>query len=76
MSDINPDEAKQKALALRKKHGVVNTDSAKYANVILPNLRRLAGYEDTTGAGTYTQPGDEYLFDELVDVYLHGEDEL
>ena len=33
------------------------TESAEYANTILPRLRQFAGYEDG-GYGTYTDPAD------------------
>jgi len=33
--------------------------STEYANNILPKLRQLAGYEDVSGAGTYTHVGDD-----------------
>ena len=31
----------------------IPTDSAKYSNIIAPQLRQLAGYEDEMGKGTY-----------------------
>lgn len=49
--------------------------SAQYANHILPELRELAGYEDTTGAGTYTRrPNDEatHLYEEIVNEFWEG----
>lgn len=61
------------------------TQSAEWANTILPRLRAMAGYSDS-GYGTYTEentvlvtsedPSAEresrYLFDELVDMYRNG----
>ena len=45
------------------------TDSANWANNILPSLRALAGYEDPTGKGTYTKvPNDDayHIFNEGI----------
>lgn len=36
------------------------TDSAKYANMVLPNLRAIAGYVDSAEKGTFTEcPNDD-----------------
>jgi hypothetical protein len=50
------------------------TDSARWANSLLPRLRSLAGYDDTTGVGTYTDPAGSPpdALDELVGAYRDG----
>lgn len=51
------------------------TQSSQWSNHVLPKLRKLANFQDKTGAGTYTYPpsGDnEYLLEELVNEYLRG----
>jgi len=52
------------------------TDSANYANNVLPKLRALAGYNDSTGKGTYTKiPNDTayHIFNEsVVDKFTEG----
>lgn len=56
-SDVEPEEVPE-----------YPTDSAHYANVILPKLRGIAGYADS-GHGTFTDAyyeTSEYLFDEDV----------
>ena len=45
--------------------------TAEYANHILPELRKMAGYADN-GKGTYTIEGDEFLYQELVDQFWIG----
>jgi len=49
------------------------SQTAEYANHILPHLRKLAGYGDN-GKGTYTieEEGDKFLYDELVDQFWIG----
>jgi len=51
--------------------------SARYANIIVPTIREMAGYEDS-GHGTWQQLTGEaqetapYVLDELVDAFSHG----
>lgn len=50
------------------------TESARWCHHILPDLRAVAGYDDS-GMGTYTlDPDDEchYRLDELTDAYRCG----
>lgn len=50
------------------------TQGAHYANTVLPNLRRLAGYEDS-GHGTYQVCPDEQTsqrHSDLVDSFREG----
>lgn len=50
------------------------TDSARYANIILPQLRELAGYEDS-GHGTYQEAPNEdctHLLGTMVDYFTQG----
>ncbi len=35
------------------------SQSAEMANVLAPEIRRLAGYKDSMGVGTYTDGGEE-----------------
>lgn len=47
------------------------TESAEYANNVLPRLRAIAGYDDA-GYGTYTDaPSEEvyYIFDEVFEAF-------
>lgn len=58
--------------------------SSEWVNGILPDLRAMAGYEDGSGVGTYTEPqtvyvkpdgevaNSRYLRDELVDTFWKG----
>jgi len=51
------------------------TQSADYANNTLPDLRRMAGYKDRIGAGTYTRFDTEEQYHnylELVDRFEEG----
>lgn len=69
-------DAIEQARELGEREGPLAFDgfsqSARYANVVLPELRRLAGYEDATGAGTYTEPGDPHLLDECVSAFIEA----
>jgi hypothetical protein len=53
------------------------TSGARYTNIILPELRAMAGYEDS-GAGTWQQLTGEaqetapYVLDELVGAFMDG----
>lgn len=50
------------------------SQSAHYANNVLPTLRQLAGYEDS-GHGTYQNPPNDeapYLLNELVVTFIDG----
>jgi hypothetical protein len=49
--------------------------SSSWANSIEPKLRRLAGYEDPGGMGTYTEAPTEdsvHILDQLVDMFWEG----
>jgi len=50
------------------------TDTARWANTILPQLRALAGYDDPMGVGTYTAggPAATWRLDEVVEAYRDG----
>lgn len=59
------------------------TSSARYANIVLPTLRGIVGYEDHMGAGTNTTDrmlrtadGDRVmasdLLDDAVDAFFEG----
>lgn len=50
------------------------TESARWANHIAPRLRRLAGYQDPAGMGTFTDPAgtDSWELDEVVEAYRDG----
>ena len=50
-----------------------HTQSATWANHTLPNLRAMAGFEDS-GMGTYQEGGmrNEHILQELVDAYWEG----
>jgi hypothetical protein len=51
------------------------TESADWANNKLPELRRMAGFRDKNGAGTYTYPPgaeNEFLLEELTQNYMDG----
>jgi len=51
-------------------HYEIPTDSAQYVNIIAPQLRQLAGYEDRAGKGTHnTTPTD-------IGYHIHKEDVL
>ena len=68
-------EAIEDAYAMGVEVGKISTDSAQYANSVLPKLRQMAGFEDPTGAGTYSSaPDDEAFFDygSLVEVFWKG----
>jgi len=70
------DHADSEEEALREIHQAFaqHTESALYANVVLPELRRMAGFEDT-GPGTYTRaPSDDvqHRLDGLVSYYEDG----
>jgi len=49
------------------------TQSARYANFILPQLRKLAGFEDS-GTGTYGEGDEEnyYNLEEMYDEFFEG----
>ena len=51
-------------------HYEIPTDSARYINIIAPQLRQLAGYEDGTGKGTYNTTPTDIVYD------IHKEDVL
>lgn len=50
------------------------SETAAWANHTAPALRKMAGYSDPTGVGTYTgiESGDPFLFDRLVEEYREG----
>ena len=53
------------------------TSGARYANIILPELRAMAGYQDS-GKGTWFELTGEardevpYIYDELIDAFFEG----
>jgi len=51
-------------------HFEIPTDSAQYANIIAPQLRQLAGYEDGAGKGTYNATPTDIGYE------IHKEDVL
>jgi len=51
-------------------HFEIPTDSAQYANIIAPQLRQLAGYEDRAGKGTFNTIPIDIVYD------IHKEDVL
>jgi hypothetical protein len=50
------------------------TETARWANAILPQLRALAGYDDPAGHGTHTAGGQaaSWRLDEVVEAYRDG----
>lgn len=48
-------------------------DMARFTNVIAPQLRELAGFEDS-GPGTYTEGGEEEIemYGEVTDMFFMG----
>jgi hypothetical protein len=82
IAGIDADTTEEELLRLADTGVSHFTESARYANVVAPELRRLAGYEDS-GMGTYqVQPDREhadrfsYLFDSFregfVDAYYES----
>jgi hypothetical protein len=66
--DQTPDDAYE---SMRRNLPQMST----WANSIEPDLRRIAGYKDPGGMGTYTEPGTDqapYVLDELVDIFWEG----
>lgn len=68
-------ETIEDAYAMGVEVGKISTDSAQYVNSVLPKLREMAGFEDSTGVGTYSSaPDDEAFFDygSLIEVFWKG----
>jgi hypothetical protein len=71
---VEPDMTEGEVLSLAHEAFSHFTESAHYANVVAPELRRLAGYEDS-GTGCYSfEPGREHArrFDSLLDSFREG----
>jgi hypothetical protein len=64
------------SVAVSKAHRSLSTfkESARWANIVAPQLRELAGYEDS-GVGTYSQIPDDSVVhrrEHLVDYFGQG----
>jgi len=67
-------ETEAEAISLAQESLSMFKESARWANIIAPQLRELAGYEDS-GVGTYSQVPDDSVVhtrEHLVDYFGQG----